>query len=59
MQVDAAIVLAAIAALVTGLGTALRMIYKDLIRDRDFWRTRALRAADQAEKAVKVGKTDA
>lgn len=52
MTLEPAVVLAAIAALVTGLGTALRMIYKDLVKDRDFWRSRALRLDQQAEKAT-------
>ena len=52
MTVDPAVVLGALTALAAGIGTLLRMVYKGLVDDRNFWRSRALRLDAQAEKAT-------
>lgn len=54
MTIDPTIVVAAIATLATALGTAARMIYLDLRRDRDFWRSTALSALGHTDKALEV-----
>jgi hypothetical protein len=54
MTLDPTVVVAAIAALATALGTAARMIYLDLKRDRDFWRKTALDAMGHTDKALEV-----
>jgi hypothetical protein len=54
VTIDPTIVIAAIGALVTALGTAARMIYLDLRRDRDFWRKTALASLGHVDKALEV-----
>ena len=52
MLIDPTIVIAAISVLASGLGVAARMIYSDLKRDRDYWRSLALMGTELADKAA-------
>jgi hypothetical protein len=54
MTIDPTIVIAAIATLSAALGTAARMIYVDLRRDRDFWRDTALKALGHTDRAIEL-----
>lgn len=64
MTVDAAVVVAAIGALSTGLGWVARRIYldlrkdlEDMTKDRDYWRDIAHRSMGHTDKLVER-KTD-
>ena len=52
MLIDPTIVIAAISDLASGLGVAARMIYNDLKKDRDYWRSLALMGTELADKAA-------
>lgn len=54
MTIDPAVVVAAIGALASGLGFAARLIYTDLKRDRDYWRSLALMGTELADKATTI-----
>lgn len=54
MTIDPSVVIAAISALSTGLGLAARMIYNDLKKDRDYWRSLAMSGTDLADKATTI-----
>lgn len=54
MTIDPTVVIAAITALSSALGYAARMIYLDLRRDRDYWRSTALAALGHTDKALDV-----
>ena len=56
MTIDPVVIVAAIATLSAALGTAARMIYLDLRRDRNFWRDAALKAMGQTGTALEVAK---
>ena len=59
MQLDPMVVLASIGAITTAvIGAGVRKVwvwgwtYVDMEKDRDFWRSRALRGASIAEQAI-------
>jgi hypothetical protein len=56
MTLDPAIVIAAFGALVTALGTAARIVYRDITRDRDYWRDIAWKLAGNNAQSIEVAK---
>ena len=52
MTVDPAVLIAAISALASGLGVVARILYNDLKKDRDYWRSLALMGTELADKAA-------
>lgn len=57
MTVAPEVVIAAFGVLVSALGRAAWMIYRDVVRDRDYWRSIALRSTGVAEKSTDVAVT--
>ena len=51
------VVIAAFGVLVSALGRAAWMVYRDLRDDRNYWRTIALRSTNVTEKATDVAVT--
>jgi hypothetical protein len=54
VTIDPTVVVAALTALTGALGAAARMIYLDLRRDRDYWRSVALKSMGHTDKALDV-----
>jgi len=52
MVLEPAVVIGAFGALVTAMTTVARFVYLDLRRDRDYWRSVALKLMSVNEKAI-------
>jgi hypothetical protein len=54
VTVDPAVVIGAMGAVIAAVSAALRMIYIDLRRDRDYWRDAYFQAMGVNDKAIEV-----
>jgi hypothetical protein len=54
VTIDPSVVIAAFGGLVTVLTAAVRLVYMDLRRDRDYWRDMALSLRDVNRKSIDV-----